>query len=44
VLEKVMRGDFLHDTEGDEPYEGKQALEEVLKFGSSDTLQDGGIM
>ena len=28
----------------DEPYEGKQALEEVLKFGSSDTLQDGGIM
>ncbi|NLG88130.1 MAG: transcriptional regulator, TraR/DksA family protein [Clostridiaceae bacterium] len=44
VLEKVMRGDFLHDTEGDEPYEGRQALEEVLKYGSSDTPQDGATM
>jgi YteA family regulatory protein len=42
VLEKVMRGDFLHDTEGEGPYDGKQALEEVLSFGSSDTPQDGG--
>jgi len=41
VLEKVMRGDFLHDIEGGEPFEGKQALEEVLKFGSSSTPQDG---
>ena len=32
VLEKTMRGDFLHDANGDEPYDGKQALEEVLSF------------
>lgn len=41
VLEKVMRGDYIHDISGDEPYDGEQALEEVLFFGSSDTPQDG---
>ena len=41
VLEKEMRGDFLHDISGDEPYDGEQALEEVLSFGSSDSPQDG---
>ncbi len=41
VLEKVMRGDFIHDINQDEPYDGEQALEEVLSFGSSDTPQDG---
>jgi YteA family regulatory protein len=39
VLEKVMRGH--HDGSRDEPYDGEQALEEVLSFGSSDTPQDG---
>jgi len=41
VLEKVMRGDFTDRIEEEEPYDGKQALEEVLSFGSSDTPQDG---
>lgn len=41
VLEKEMRGDYIHDTEGDEPFDGEQALEEVLSFGSSDSPQDG---
>ncbi len=39
VLEKVMRG---HREGGrSEPYDGEQALEEVLSFGSSDSPQDG---
>ncbi|UZQ85669.1 TraR/DksA C4-type zinc finger protein [Thermoclostridium stercorarium] len=41
VLEKEMRGDYIHDIESDEPYDGEQALEEVLSFGSSDSPQDG---
>lgn len=41
VLEKEMRGDYIHDLNGDEPYDGEQALEEVLSFGSSDSPQDG---
>jgi len=41
VLEKEMRGDYLHDPYGDEPFDGKQALEEVLSFGSSDSPPDG---
>jgi len=41
VLEKEMRGDYIHDISGDEPYDGEQALEEVLSFGSSDSPQDG---
>lgn len=41
VLEKEMRGDYIHDINGDEPYDGEQALEEVLSFGSSDSPQDG---
>lgn len=39
VLEKVMRGH--HDGSRDEPYDGEQALEEVLSFGSADSPQDG---
>ncbi|MBP7175879.1 MAG: TraR/DksA C4-type zinc finger protein [Thermoclostridium sp.] len=39
VLEKVMRG---HREGGrSEPYDGEQALEEVMSFGSSDSPQDG---
>ncbi|NLY17491.1 MAG: transcriptional regulator, TraR/DksA family protein, partial [Clostridiaceae bacterium] len=41
VLEKVMRGDFTDRIEEEEPYDGRQALEEVLSFGSSDSPQDG---
>lgn len=41
VLEKTMRGDFIQKIEEEEPYDGKQALEEVLSFGSSDSPQDG---
>lgn len=41
VLEKEMRGDFIHDISGEEPYDAEQALEEVLSFGSSDSPQDG---
>jgi len=41
VLEKVMRGDFTDRIEEEEPYDGEQALEEVLSFGSSDSPQDG---
>lgn len=41
VLEKEMRGDYIHDLNGDEPYDGEQALEEVLSFGSSDSPQVG---
>jgi len=41
VLEKEMRGDYIHDISGDEPFDGEQALEEVLSFGSSDSPQDG---
>jgi RNA polymerase-binding transcription factor DksA len=41
VLEKVMRGDFTQAIEEEEPYDGKQALEEVLSYGSSDSPQDG---
>jgi len=43
VLEKEMRGDYIHDMNGDEPFDGKQALEEVLSFGSSDSPPEGGI-
>ena len=39
VLEKVMRGH--QDGSRDEAYDGEQALEEVLSFGSSDSPQDG---
>lgn len=41
VIEKELRGDYLHELNGDEPYDGEQALEEVLSFGSSDSPQDG---
>lgn len=39
VLEKVMRGH--HEGDRGEAYDGEQALEEVLSFGSSDSPQDG---
>lgn len=32
---------FIQGVEEEEPYDGKQALEEVLSFGSSDSPQDG---
>ncbi len=41
VLEKVMQGNFVQGVTEQEPYDGKQALEEVLSFGSSDSPQDG---
>lgn len=41
VLEKVMRGDFTDRIEEEETYDGRQALEEVLSYGSSDSPQDG---
>ena len=39
VLEKTMRSH--RDGGTSEPYDGEQALEEVLSFGSSDSPQDG---